>query len=103
MAKEIASSVEALEAEAEKILEEARTTANKIVLEARAEAQRILSSPLRLDEVKTECEKIVSRARVEADEKIKDFHKQAAEISSAADKRAKEITELVVNIVTGKT
>jgi len=103
MAKEITHNVEALEVEAEKILEEARTRANQILLEARAEAQRILSSPLPLDVVKTECDKIVSKARAEADEKIKDSEKKAAEIGINADKKVKEITGLVVNIVTGRS
>jgi len=103
MAKEITNSVEALEVEAEKILEEARTRANQILLEARAEAQRILSSQLPLDAVKTECDNIVSKARAEADEKIKDSEKKAAEIGINADKKVKEITELVVNIVTGRS
>ena len=103
MAKEITNSVEALEVEAEKILEEAKTRANEIILEARTEAQRILSSPLPLDVVKTECDKIVSKARAEADGKTKDSEEKAAEIGINADKKVKEITELVVNIVTGRS
>ena len=103
MAKEITTSVEALEAEAEKILEEARTRASTTLLEAREEAKKMLSSQLPLDEIKTECDKIVSKARAEADEKIKDSEKKAAEIGINADKKVKEITELVVNIVTGRS
>jgi F0F1-type ATP synthase membrane subunit b/b' len=103
MAKEITNSVEALEVKAEKILEEAKTRASEILLEVRAEAQRILSSPLPLDAVKTECDRIVSKARAEADEKIKDSEKKAAEIGINADKKVKEITELVVNIVRGRS
>jgi len=103
MAKEITSSVEALEVEAEKILEEARTRASEILLEAREEAKKMLSSQLPLDEIKTECDKIVSKARAEADEKIKGSEKKAVEIGINADKKVKEITELVVNIVTGRS
>ena len=103
MAKEITNSVEALEVEAEKILEEARTRASKILLEAREEAKKIVSSQLPLDEVKTECDKIVSKARAEADGKIKDSEKKAVEIGINADKKVKELTELVVNIVTGRS
>jgi len=101
MAKEITHDVEALEVEAEKILEEARTRANQILLEAREEAKKMLSSQLPLDAVKTECDNIVSRARAEADEKIKVSEKEAAEIGINADKKVKELTELVVNLVTG--
>ena len=103
MAKEITHDVEALEVQAEQILEEARTRANQILLEAREEAKKILSSQLPLDEVKTECDNIVNKARAEADEKTKDSEKKAAEIGISADKKVKELTELVVNIVTGKS
>jgi vacuolar-type H+-ATPase subunit H len=103
MAKEITNSVEALEVEAEKILEKAKTRASEIFLETREEAKKILSSPLSLDAVKTEYDRIVSRARAEADEKIRDSEKRAAEIGINADKKVKEITELVVNIVTGRS
>jgi len=103
MTKEITHDVEALEVEAEKILEEARTRANQILLEAREEAKKILSSQLPLDEAKTECDNIINKARAEADEKTKDSEKQAAEIGINADKKVKELTELVVNIVTGKS
>jgi len=103
MAKEITNSVEALENEAEKILEKAKTRASEIFLEAREEAKKILSSPLPLDAVKTEYDRIVSRARAEADEKIRDSEKRAAEIAINADKKVKGITELLVNIVTGRS
>ena len=103
MAKEITGSVEAIEGEAEKILAEARTRASEILLEAKEEAKKILSSQLPLNEMKTECDKIVSKARAEADEKIKDSEKKAAEISITADKKVKELTELVVNIVRGRS
>ena len=103
MVKEITHDVEALEVEAEKILEEARTRANQILLEAREEAKKMLSSQLPLDEVKTECDNIVNKARAEADEKIKDYEKKAAEIGINAGKKVKELTGLVVNIVTGKS
>ena len=103
MPEEITSSVEAIEAEAEKILAEAKTRACELVLEAKEEAKKMLSSQLPLEEVKTECEKTVSKARAEADKKIKDSQERAAEININADKKVQEITELVVNIVKGKS
>jgi vacuolar-type H+-ATPase subunit H len=103
MPEEMTSSVEALEAKAEKILTEAKTRASDIVLEAKEEAKKMLSSQLPLDEVKAESEKIVSKAQAEADTKIKDAEKSAAEIKASADTRVKEITELVVNTVKGKS
>jgi len=102
MPKEIANSVEVIELEAEKILEKAKTRASEMLLEAREEARKILSSPLPLDAVKAEYDRIVSRVRAEADEKIKESEKKAAEIGSNADKKAREITDLMINIVTGK-
>jgi vacuolar-type H+-ATPase subunit H len=103
MPKEITSSVEVLEVKAEKILEEARNRANEIIIEAKEEAKKILSSQLSIDEIKTECDKIVSKARAEANKKIKDSEEKAAEISINADKKVKKITELVVNIITGRS
>jgi F0F1-type ATP synthase membrane subunit b/b' len=103
MAKEITSDVEALEAEAEKILAESRTRASEILLEAKQEAKKTLSSELALDEVKAECERIVSRAKAEADEKVKESQRQATAISTNADKKLGEIAERVVNIVRGKS
>jgi len=103
MAKEITHNIEALEGEAEKILEEARNRANQILVEAREEAKKIVSSQLPLDEIKPECDNIVSKAKIEADERIKDSEKKAAEIGIAADKKVKAITERVVNIVTGRS
>jgi hypothetical protein len=103
MPEEMTSSVEALEAKAEKMLTDAKTRAGDLVLEAKEEAKKMLSSQLPLDEVKAESEKIVNKARAEADTKIKDAEKSAAEIKASADKRVKEVTELVVNIVKGKS
>ncbi len=102
MAKEITSSVEALEGEAEKILARAKTRAGEILLEAREEARRVLSSQLPLDQVKTEADRIVSKARAEAQSKIRDSERQAAQISISADKKIEELTKLVVNIVRGE-
>jgi vacuolar-type H+-ATPase subunit H len=103
MREELTNSVEAMEIAAEKMLEEARITANGILIEAKEEAKKILSSELPLDEVRTEYDKIIGKARAEADDKIKDAEKTAAEISINADRKVKEITELVVNIVTGRS
>jgi vacuolar-type H+-ATPase subunit H len=89
MPEEITNSVKALEVEAEKILEEAKTRTNEIILESKEEAKKILASQLPLDEVKAECDKIVSNAKAEADKRIKDSEKKAAEIDATADKKVK--------------
>ena len=103
MREELTNSVEAMEIAAEKMLQEARITANGILIEAKEEAKKILSSELPLEEARTEYNKIISKARAEADDKIKDAEKTADEISINADRKVKEIMELVVNIVTGKS
>ena len=99
--EEITSSVEAIEVEAEKILEEARGRANEILLKAKEETKKILSSELPMDEVKTKCDEIINRARVEAEWKIADSEKKASGISANADKKVEEIVKLMINIITG--
>jgi len=103
MPEEITSSVGSIEAEAEKILEEARNRAREIILEAKEEAKKILSSDLPLNEAKDECVKIVNDAKAEADRTIEDADKKAADIRNNADKKAKDIVELVVNTVAGRS
>ncbi|MGQ9545835.1 MAG: hypothetical protein ACUVTR_01525 [Dehalococcoidia bacterium] len=103
MPKEITSNVEALEAEAQRVLEEAKAKASEILLQAKEEAKKILSSQLSFNETKIQCDGIVSRARAEADKQIKDSQQKAAEIRNVADKKVKEMTQRVVNIVTGSS
>ena len=100
-AEEMTSSVETIEAEAEKLLEEARNTANEIIVKANDEANKILSSELSVDEVKAECQEIISKAREEADKKIEDSKKKASEIKTATGNKVDKITERIVNNVTG--
>ena len=99
--KDIGSSVEATEIEAEKILEEAKAKASEILLKAKEETKTFLSSQLAMDEVKAEYEKIIAKAKVEAEKRIEDSKKKASEVSSKADKKIAEIAEHIVNIVTG--
>ncbi len=103
MPEEITSSVEAIEVESEKILEEARNRAREIILEAREESRNILSSQLPLHDVKPECVRIVNEARAEADKRIEDSEKRVAEIRINANKKAKEIMELIVSIIAGRS
>lgn len=100
-AEEITSSVETIEIEAEKTLEEARSRANEIILKAKEEASRILSSEVPLDEAKRECEQILSKAREKANQKVEKSKKEASEIRTNAGKKMGKITERIVNIITG--
>lgn len=100
--KEVTSSVESIEIEAEKILDEARTRAYEILLKAKEEAKVILSSQVSLDEVKAECDRIISKARVEAEENVVGSEKKASQSSIDADKKIEEIVGLLVSIVIGQ-
>jgi vacuolar-type H+-ATPase subunit H len=99
--KEISSSVATIEAEAEKVLEDANRRASEILLKAREEANKILSSELPMGEVKKECDEITAKASTEADDKIAGSVKKASEIGTNADKKVKDIVTRVVNIIKG--
>ncbi len=99
--EEVASSVEAIEVEAEKILESARSRANEILLKAKEEANKISSSELPMDEVKTECESIIRKARGEATKKTEASLLESSEVRAHAEEKVGEIVKRIVNIVTG--
>jgi len=98
---DISNSVEATEVEAERILEEAKTRANETLLKGREEAKKIVSSELPMDEVKEESHRIIHQATMEAEERIAASVRKASEIHADAEKKAAEIVELMVSIITG--
>ena len=100
-AEEMTSSVETIEIEAEKILEEARSRANEIFLKASEETNQILSSELPMDEIKTECQRIIHKARQEADKKVEDSRQKASEIKAEVGNKVDKITERIVSNITG--
>ena len=100
-AEEITSSVETIEIEAEKILEEARNRANEILLKAKEETSKILSSKMPLGEVNRECEQILHEANEEANKKIEESKRKASEIRTDAGRKGEKITERLVSIITG--
>jgi len=100
-AEEMTSSVETIEVEAERILEEARNRASEILLKANEEANKILSSELPMDEVKAECQKIIHKAREEADKKVEDSREKASEIKAEVGNKMDKITERIVINITG--
>lgn len=99
--EESVSDIESIEAQAERILESARTRANEIILKGKEEASRILSSDLPLDEVKAECQEIVRGAKAEAERIHEDSVKQATQIRSDADSKIANMAERLASIVTG--
>jgi len=100
--KEISRSVEAIESEAKKILEEAKATANEILFKTREEAKEILSAQMPMDEVETECQEIVRKANVEAAKKDKEAAHKASEIRANADKKIDETVKYIVDIIIGR-
>lgn len=99
--EEVASSVETIEVEAEKILESAKSRANEILLKAKEEANKISSSELPMDEVKTECERIIRKAREEASKKAETSLLESSQVKARADGKVGEIVQRIVDIVTG--
>jgi len=99
--EEVTSSVETIEAEAEKMLESARSRADEILLKARGEAKKISSSELPLDEVKTECESVIHKAREEANKKTEASRREASVVRARAEEKVGEIVQRIVDIVTG--
>lgn len=100
-AEEITSSVEMIEAEAEKTLKEAQRRASEIILKAKEEARVILASEVSLDEVKRECEQTLDGAREKAAREIEQSKKDASEIRAGSGKKVAEIAGRIVNIVSG--
>ena len=100
-AEEMTGSVETIEVEAERMLEEARNRANEILLKANEEASKILPSNLPMDEVKAECERIIDTARGEADKNVEEAKKKTSEIKTMVGNKAGKITEQIVNNITG--
>jgi len=100
-AEEITSSIESIENEAEKTLEEARSRANEIILKAKEEASGILSSEMPLDEVKGECEQILNEAGEKANQEVEESKKKASQIRTSASRKIGKITERMVNIISG--
>ncbi len=99
--EDVTGSVEAIEAEAEKLLEQARNEANEILVKAKGEAKKILSAELPVGEVRAECENIVFKARDEADKKVEASRRQATEIRTNAGQKIEGIVGFVVAIITG--
>ncbi len=99
--EEMTSSVETIEIEAEKMLEEARGRASEILRKANEEASKTLSAKMPLDKVKTECEQIINKATKEANQEIEESKRKAAEIGTTTNKKVEEIAQRIVGVITG--
>lgn len=99
--RNITHSVEAMESQAEKILNDARIKADSIQLKADKDADEILNSELRTDEVDIKCQDIIDKATAKADKQIKDASKQISKMKAQADKNMEAVVQRIVDIVTG--
>jgi vacuolar-type H+-ATPase subunit H len=103
MAKEnVVDSVETIEAEAEKLLQDARSKAEEIQLKAKEESKKILNSELSVADAEAECEATINRAREESDKIIRDSKTRADEIKTNAKGKTREFVSSIVAIITGE-
>ncbi len=102
MASDIQGSVQAMEAEAAQVLEEARSRASDILQKAREEARSMSFAELPLDDVKADCDKMVKDAEQKAATVMQQAEKQAEGIKSSAGGKADQYTKLMVSIVLGE-
>ena len=97
----VATSVEAIEDEAKKILDSAESRANEILLKAREKAKKISSSKLSLDEAQAEAVTIVHKAKEKAEQTVQVAQQESPKIKAMAEAKFDEIAERIFNIVTG--
>lgn len=102
MASDITGSVQAMEAEAARVMEEARARAADILQKSREEARKMGSEQLPLDDVKAECARIVKDATQKAAADTKQAAQHAAEIKEKAAGKTDEYAKSMVGIVLGE-
>jgi vacuolar-type H+-ATPase subunit H len=102
MASDISGGVQAMEAEAARVLDEARAKASDIALKAREESRKMAATELPLNDVKAEGAKLVKDAEKQAELELKRADKRAEEIKASAGKRADHYAKKMVSIVLGE-
>jgi vacuolar-type H+-ATPase subunit H len=102
MASDITGSVQAMEAEATQVIEEAKAKAADILQKAREEAKKMASTQLPLDDVKAEGAKIVKDAEGKAAAEMKQSEKLASDIKAGAAGKTNEYSKSMVSIVLGE-
>ena len=95
----ITSSVEAIENEAQKILDSAEKQANEILLEAADKAKKISSSKLALDDVQVEASETIQKARQQAEEMAKSAQQESLKLRSTSEAKINTITKRILNII----
>jgi len=102
MASDITGSVEMMEAEAARVMEEARARAAEILAKSRDEARKMASEQLPLDDVKAECARIVQEATKQTAADMKQAEAHAAEIKAKSAGKADEYVKSMVRVVLGE-
>lgn len=99
--EKVTASIEAIEDQAQKILESAEKRANEILLEARYKARKISSSKLTLDEVQAEASRTTYKAKQQAEEMIRAAQQESSRLRSTAEAKVDRVAERILNIVIG--
>jgi len=102
MASDITGSVQAMEAEAARVIDEAKAKAGDILQKSREEARKMASEPLPLDDVKAECARIVKDAQQKAEADSQQAEKQASRIKDGTAGKTDEYAQSMVSIVVGE-
>ncbi len=100
--EKMTGAVEAIEAEAERVLAASRDKAREILLKSREEASQILSSNGDMSHIQKECETIKQRARAEAANRAMEYDQQAARIRANAATKIDGIVKEIAGIVAGE-
>ena len=95
------NSVEAIEKQAQEILDKAGKKAAEILQKARKDARKIASPDLSLDDAQAEAAQIIQKARKDAEEKKSTARNDSATLNSNAEAKVGRLVERVFNIVTG--
>ncbi|MBN2516345.1 MAG: hypothetical protein JXC33_09990 [Deltaproteobacteria bacterium] len=101
MPETMRTTIETIEKDAEKVLDDARTTARKILDDAKGEVGNILSSDPPMDEVTRERDKIIQTAEEETTKEIEAAKKKASQIKARAAKKIDETVQFIVNHLQG--
>ena len=102
MATDIGRGVQAMEDEAARVIDEAKSKAADVLQKAREEARNMANSDLPLEDVKAEAATLVDEARKKAQADSKESDKRAADIKAGASKKAEDYAAQMVSIVSGE-
>ncbi|HET57027.1 MAG TPA: hypothetical protein ENN35_01120 [Deltaproteobacteria bacterium] len=101
MAEDTYTSIKDIEAEAEKIIEEAKAAAKATTERARAEAKEILASDIAVDDTSELEKEIVTQAEEEARRKIEEAERRAAKLKKSSADQVEGIVNEIVGYMKG--